>query len=279
MWPTARIRQSPHPARTRSELPALKSSVSPGRGTGRERAERFLDIALESDLTAAIIDGLSRSKSFLLLASPEAAVSRWVNDEVVWWLTHRGGRIGFWCCSPAVTHMGRDRRAHRLGRALSLTWSSRSTVWRKDQLIGEHIRQGGRTRRTVAGVITMVLVLLATAVIFAVRSEQQSVAAQQQNRSWSRGPRRRRLSYATPFCAVRAKSPDREQTDQNHHHHENDDHADLPPKYLVPATSCYQPREVGSSPKSNPYGDCLRNYSGRIRTCSSSALGATASSA
>jgi WD40 repeat protein len=33
--------------------------------------------------------GLTRSKWLILMASPEAAESRWVGDEVNWWMTHR----------------------------------------------------------------------------------------------------------------------------------------------------------------------------------------------
>ena len=40
-------------------------------------------------LWPAIETALQRSRYFLLLASPEAAASRWVQQEVAWWLEHK----------------------------------------------------------------------------------------------------------------------------------------------------------------------------------------------
>src|SRR5438105_15608545 len=40
-------------------------------------------------LWPAIQKALSESEYFLLLASPRAAASDWVQNEISWWLTHR----------------------------------------------------------------------------------------------------------------------------------------------------------------------------------------------
>lgn len=197
--------------------PALKSGVERfGRPWYRPRVRRvFLDnsnLALESDLTGAIIDGLSRSESFLLLASPESAASRWVNEEVVWWLANRrqerllvlltGGDLEWdeagaptgslppallsanlaeprWVDLRGVRRTDLDLDAPAWQNALADVVATLDGV-EKDQLIGEHIRQGRRTRRIVTGAVLTLVVLLVTAVIFAVRSEQQSDTAQRQ---------------------------------------------------------------------------------------------------
>jgi hypothetical protein len=65
----------------------------------RPRARRvFLDnsvLAAESDLTQAILAGLSNAEHFLLLASPASAQSPWVAKEVAWWLENRDRRTLF----------------------------------------------------------------------------------------------------------------------------------------------------------------------------------------
>jgi hypothetical protein len=65
----------------------------------RPRARRvFLDnsvLAAESDLTQAILAGLSNAEHFLLLASPASAQSPWVAREVAWWLENRDRRTLF----------------------------------------------------------------------------------------------------------------------------------------------------------------------------------------
>jgi hypothetical protein len=55
-------------------------------------AKVFVDktsIAAGTRLWSRIEDGLSRSAWLILVASPEAAQSWWVNREVDWWVTHR----------------------------------------------------------------------------------------------------------------------------------------------------------------------------------------------
>jgi WD40 repeat protein len=47
------------------------------------------DLGLNPDLWASVEDALSESQYFLLLASPEAAASKWVSREVQYWLSNR----------------------------------------------------------------------------------------------------------------------------------------------------------------------------------------------
>src|SRR5262245_39768793 len=46
-------------------------------------------LAVTPKLWGSIVEALGQSEFFLLLASPGAAQSKWVNDEVQWWLEHR----------------------------------------------------------------------------------------------------------------------------------------------------------------------------------------------
>jgi hypothetical protein len=58
---------------------------------------RSLDVYLDAsnltanpDLWGTIEQALSESRYLILLASPEAATSHWVDKEVSWWLEHKG---------------------------------------------------------------------------------------------------------------------------------------------------------------------------------------------
>ncbi|WP_112261516.1 TIR domain-containing protein [Lentzea terrae] len=180
----------------------------------RPRARRvFLDnsvLAAESDLTQAILDGLSSAENFLLLASPASARSRWVAEEVAWWLENRDRRSLFVLLTDgeAVWDNGvlDQERTNALPQALhdipeprcvdlrGVRHDPRDPGWEsvladvvapldgieKSELIGHHIRERRRTKRTVVATISVLTVLLVAAVIFAVRSEQQSDRAQQQ---------------------------------------------------------------------------------------------------
>ncbi|MEV6237336.1 hypothetical protein [Lentzea sp. NPDC051838] len=180
----------------------------------RPRVRRvFLDnsvLAAESDLTQAILDGLGNAEHFLLLASPASAQSHWVAKEVAWWLENRDRRTLFVLLTDgeAVWHNGvLDKgRTTALPEALhdipeprcvdlrQVRQDPRDPGWEsvladvvapldgieKSELIGHHVRERRRTRRTVTATISVLAVLLVAAVILAVRSEQQSNRAQQQ---------------------------------------------------------------------------------------------------
>ena len=61
----------------------------------RRRALRIFwdesSLSANPHLWSSIVDGLQGSEWFILLTSPEAAVSPWVDREVAWWLKHKGG--------------------------------------------------------------------------------------------------------------------------------------------------------------------------------------------
>src|SRR5688572_29318387 len=52
-------------------------------------------LAMTSELWPTIEQALSQSRFFLLMASPEAAQSKWVQKEAQWWLDHRSTQTLF----------------------------------------------------------------------------------------------------------------------------------------------------------------------------------------
>jgi MTH538 TIR-like domain (DUF1863) len=92
--------------------PALQAGLQGlGKPWYRRRVLRvFRDktsLSASPELWPSIERALAASRYFILLASPEAARSHWVDQEVRWWLEHR---------SPATTLIGSDRRGAGLGR-------------------------------------------------------------------------------------------------------------------------------------------------------------------
>lgn len=80
--------------------PALQSALHRlGKPWYRRRALHvFRDqtsLAVTPAVWPTICEALAASGHFLLLASPEAAQSHWVQQEVEWWLTHRSPRTLF----------------------------------------------------------------------------------------------------------------------------------------------------------------------------------------
>ena len=73
------------------------------------------DLAANPALWASIEEALGSSQWFILLASPDAAESEWVNREVQWWLTHR---------SPD--------RLLVVGTGSGLAWDAREQDWIAD---------------------------------------------------------------------------------------------------------------------------------------------------
>jgi hypothetical protein len=65
-----------------------------GRGFGQLRALRvFLDdtnLEASPDLWGRIADALDHARFMIVVLSPQSAESHWVNEEVSYWLTHRG---------------------------------------------------------------------------------------------------------------------------------------------------------------------------------------------
>src|ERR1700737_3630176 len=65
-----------------------------GRRMGQLRALRGFrddtDLTASPDLWGRIVDALDRSRFFIVTLSPQAAQSHWVNQEITYWLQHRG---------------------------------------------------------------------------------------------------------------------------------------------------------------------------------------------
>src|SRR3954462_8989791 len=74
--------------------PALQTGLqSLGKPWYRRRILRIFrdttSLAATPELWPTIEQALAESRFFVLLASPEAEQSHWVNEEVGWWRTHR----------------------------------------------------------------------------------------------------------------------------------------------------------------------------------------------
>ena len=165
------------------------------------------DLGAQPELWAGIERALGASCWFVLLASPAAANSRWVDDEVAWWLEHRSsdhilvvlteGEIDE-ALPPTLRNAGlpepgwvdlrglhRDGAPDRSDEKLQDGIASIASTVRgipKAELAGEDRRQRRRLRRVVAGTITAVLILIVAVVVAANNaSVQRRHAAEQQH--------------------------------------------------------------------------------------------------
>lgn len=206
--------------------PSLQSALHRfARPWNRLRALRvFRDktsLAASPELWPAIIDALGQSGHFLLLASPAAAASRWVQREIDWWLQHRppqqllilltGGELVWdneagdfdWQRTTALPASLRghfateplwvDLRWARSGERLTLRHAAfRLAVLdiaaplhgrSKDELDGDDVRQLARTRRLAAGAVTALVLLTLASVGAAVFALRQRDEALRQGSS------------------------------------------------------------------------------------------------
>ncbi|MFB7466130.1 TIR domain-containing protein [Streptomyces sp. NPDC056224] len=161
------------------------------------------NLAASPHLWAEIEQGLARSRWLVLMASPAAAASPWVREEVRWWLTHRSvdTLLIAWTAGTLVWNPERrdfdwsrtdalpgEELAHAFAhepRWVDLRWLRRPeevtaadprliecvaefvaplTGKSKDELIGDHVRQHRRTIRLVQATIAVLTALLLTAV-------------------------------------------------------------------------------------------------------------------
>ncbi|MFI7671562.1 TIR domain-containing protein [Nocardia sp. NPDC049526] len=81
-------------SRDRTLLPALQKAIErqPRRWYRPPRFRVFLDnssISIGPKLWEKIESGLRRSRWLVVIASPEAAASKWVDREIAWWIEHR----------------------------------------------------------------------------------------------------------------------------------------------------------------------------------------------
>ena len=171
----------------------------------RRRALRvFRDktsLSASPELWSAIEAALAQARFFVLLASPEAAASHWVDQEVRWWREHRSyetvlialtvGELGWdeargdFDATPAVPP-GMRGWFPREPLWVDLRWardeqdvSMRNPRFRdsvgevaapmhgvpKDELIGEDINQHRRTLRLARGAMAVLILLLALAIV------------------------------------------------------------------------------------------------------------------
>jgi hypothetical protein len=179
----------------------------------RSRALRIFrdtaDLAASPALWASIETALQDSRWFILLASPEAAGSAWVNREVRWWLDHRSAdrllivgtapglawdeRRNDWAAGahvpsalrggalrteplwvdlsdlPAGSHAGRIPDDRLAAVAAPIHGVP------KDALVGEHLRLRRRAMRLAGGAIAFLIALaigLAAVTVLAVQARE-----------------------------------------------------------------------------------------------------------
>jgi WD40 repeat protein len=179
-----------------------------GRPLGRLRALRVFrddtNLTASPDLWGRITDGLDRSRYMIAVLSPQSAASHWVNEEISYWLAHRGpeqlmlvlaeghlqwdatgGRFDPQhsdAAPPVLTAPG-SLRSEPLYIDVSddAPWDLGSLVFRdkvtslaapihgkpKDQLAGDDLREQRRFRRLRAAAISGLVVLTVVAVVAA----------------------------------------------------------------------------------------------------------------
>jgi WD40 repeat protein len=176
-------------------------------------------------LWSGILDHLSGSRWFVLLASPQSAASPWCEKEVAWWLEHRGvstllvvltegelvwdeGAGDFdWTRTTALAPALRGRfseepfycdlrwargagaltlrDARFRSAALDLAATIRGVP--KDQLDGEDVRQLRRTRRVARAGVAAIALAAAVAIWQAIEATgQRRVAEMERDRAVSR---------------------------------------------------------------------------------------------
>jgi WD40 repeat protein len=171
----------------------------------RRRALRvFRDktsLSASPELWSAIEEALSQARFFILLASPEAAASHWVDQEVRWWRENRGHETVLIVLTEG--ELGWDEARGDFDETSAIPpglrgWFPREPLWvdlrwarderdvsmrnprfrdsigelaapihgvPKDELIGEDISQHRRTMRLARGAVALLAVLLALAVV------------------------------------------------------------------------------------------------------------------
>ena len=175
-------------------------------------------LAVTPALWPSIETALLDSEYFLLLASPDAAASEWVQREVAWWLDRRPadhllialtrGEIRWNDAAQDFDWNGTDALPRRLSKAfdqvpkyVDLRWarmatdlslrnpdfltavaSVTSTLQGQplDELVGEDVRQHRRTRRVAAAAIAGLATLAVAAAVFGVIASQQRDEARRQ---------------------------------------------------------------------------------------------------
>ncbi|HYC90679.1 MAG TPA: hypothetical protein VEO54_15795 [Thermoanaerobaculia bacterium] len=163
-------------------------------------------------LWLTIEKALAESEWFLLMASPRAAASQWVGQEIAWWLQHRSaanllillteGELAWnqaagdfdWSRTTALSNILQGRFSgeplyvdlrwaksvetlslrHSQFRAAMLDIAAPLLGRAKDELDGEDVRQHRRTRRVAWGAAVALLALTISSVAAAYLAIQQS---------------------------------------------------------------------------------------------------------
>ncbi|MFL5870106.1 MAG: hypothetical protein ACJ75R_03435 [Solirubrobacterales bacterium] len=194
-----------------------------GRGWREGRPVRVFrdDASLSANpgLWSSIEDALEASGWFVLLASPEAAESKWVNRELEWWLGHHRADQILLVLTAGDIVWGADDFDPELTTALppvlhgafneepryvDARWSRTQELISdanpqlrdavadvaatvrgipKDELVGEAVRQQHRTRRIIRGVVAGFVVLFAAVAAAAVVALNQRSAAKNEART------------------------------------------------------------------------------------------------
>jgi WD40 repeat protein len=229
--------------------PALQAGLqSLAKPWYRRRALRvFRDktsLSASPELWPAIQGALSQARYFVLLASPEAAASHWVEQEVRWWRAHRSHDTVLIALTDGELRWDDSRRDFDPASAIppglggwfpleplwvDLRWaraeldvSMRNPRFRdsvgevaaplrgvpKDDLIGEDIRQHRRTVRLVRLAATVLVLLTAAAVSGGLIALQQRNTAREQ-RNIAREQRQIAISrqLAAESAALRPSDP------------------------------------------------------------------------
>jgi WD40 repeat protein len=204
-------------------------------------------LSANPELWRSIEQALASSRWFVLLASPQAAASEWVDREVAWWLDHRGpDRLlivltgGELAWDDEGGRLDRERttalpptaleRFAGEPRYIDLRWAHTAedvslanarfrdavadvaaTVHGrpKDELLGEDVRQHRRTRRLVRTTIATLAVLLLAAVAAAVAAvDQRGHAIAQRDRADERARVALSRQLAAEAVALRESQAD-----------------------------------------------------------------------
>ena len=200
-------------------------------------------LSASPELWTAIEAALARSKHFVLLASPAAAASRWVQCEIAWWLEHRSPATLFivategdlvwdepagdfdWSatsCLPQTALGGRfageplwvDLRWARSGERLTLRHARfRQAVLDiaapihgidKDSLDGDDVRRAARVRQATAATALVLVAVTVAAVLSFLEARKQRDEAERRGTIADA----RRLAADADLARVAGADPD-----------------------------------------------------------------------
>jgi WD40 repeat protein len=177
----------------------------------------YTSLSASEDLWESLKEALSSSSHFILIASPEAATSSWVNREMEWWRDNKpAGTLyivlasGELCWDDEHHHWDRQRTSALPPAAYDMLkqplWVDLTAVLptaelgpsnldlvnkvaqiaaplrgeKKDDLVGDHLTYYQRARRQRTGGVAALAVLTVAAVVAAILAVIQTISADQQ---------------------------------------------------------------------------------------------------